>query len=59
MKERLKSLTINVNSKILPKIIKNREIRNSHNITSNKVVDEENGIEINEKNLKIILRNWR
>ncbi len=49
MKERLKTLTTVVNSKILPKIMKNIEIRNSHNITSNKVVDQEYGIELYEK----------
>jgi len=33
---------------VLPKIIENREIRNSHNITSNKIVDEETGKKIFE-----------
>jgi len=59
MKERLYSLSnTNVNSKLLPKIIKNREVRNGHNITSNKVIDEESGIYDFEK-IKIILRSWK
>ena len=44
MKDRLRSLReATNNSKLLPKIIKNREVRNGHNITSNIIIDEKTG----------------